>query len=76
LTSNTSEAVKQLSEEKKDFIRPLTDKGVGGAKTSKAELLSLLCAFHYFAPLREMLLFLQGKFDSFWGITLTTGLTL
>ena len=37
-----------------------------GAKTRKEQLLCFLCAFYDFAPLREMLLLIQGLFHSFW----------
>jgi hypothetical protein len=36
-----------------------------GAKTRKERLLCFLCAFDDFAPLREMLLLIQGLFHSF-----------
>jgi hypothetical protein len=36
-----------------------------GAKTRKGQLLCFLCAFYDFAPLREMLLLIQGLFHSF-----------
>jgi hypothetical protein len=35
-----------------------------GAKTRKEQLLCFLCAFYDFAPLREMLLLIQGLFHS------------
>jgi hypothetical protein len=37
-----------------------------GAKTRKEQLLCFLCAFYDFAPLREMLLLIQGLFHSFF----------
>ena len=37
-----------------------------GAKTRKEQLLCFLCAFYDFAPLREILLLIQGLFHS-WG---------
>jgi hypothetical protein len=36
-----------------------------GAKTRKEQLVCFLCAFCAFAPLREMLLLIQGLFHSF-----------
>jgi hypothetical protein len=36
-----------------------------GAKTRKEQLVCFLCAFYDFAPLREMLLLIQGLFHSF-----------
>jgi len=36
-----------------------------GARTRKEQLLCFLCAFYDFAPLREMLLLIQGLFHSF-----------
>ena len=36
-----------------------------GAKTRKEQLFCFLCAFYDFAPLREMLLLMQGLFHSF-----------
>jgi hypothetical protein len=38
-----------------------------GAKTGKVEVVSFLCAFQYFAPLREMLLLLGRFFHTFRG---------
>jgi len=37
-----------------------------GAKSRKEQLLSFLCAFLGFAPLREMLLLFQGFYHSFF----------
>jgi hypothetical protein len=39
-----------------------------GAKTRKGQLLCFLCAFYDFAPLREMLLLIQGLFHSFFSL--------
>jgi hypothetical protein len=54
----------QTSQRSCEKINSLSQKRQG-AKTRKEQLLCFLCAFYDFAPLREMLLVIQGLFHSF-----------
>jgi hypothetical protein len=53
-----------ISQRSREKINNLTQRRQG-AKTRKEQLLCFLCAFCGFAPLREMLLPIQGLFHSF-----------
>jgi hypothetical protein len=65
---NAARGVAQTSFRSCEKMNNLTQRRQG-AKTRKGQLLCFLCAFYDFAPLREMLLLIQGLFHSFFGMS-------